>query len=230
MMTMILMLKISIKNNTQKEIRKPMEKIFEIHPIRPISGVLPNNKRISDVMRLPLSRAEFLRCMNAATLYACVNDSKIIITSADYDAALKLFDDAVKYQKRESEKANATVLATGNSTAAHNTVTLTDAVKISDTVKIKTTESELPAKEEMNKAVETTEYVKDDIIPTSVMPLNNEDNTVPVTHVDNKNATVAETKEETKEKDSNANHATTETKPQTQVRNLSNNKKNKNRR
>ena len=69
-----------------------MENIFEIIPKRPISGVLPNNKRIMDTIRMPLNRAEFLRCLNAGTVYAVVGESKILITEPNYDKAIKLFE------------------------------------------------------------------------------------------------------------------------------------------
>lgn len=69
-----------------------MENIFEIIPKRPISGVLPNNKRIMTTVRMPLNRAEFLRCLNAGTVYAVVGESKILITEPNYDKAIKLFE------------------------------------------------------------------------------------------------------------------------------------------
>lgn len=76
-----------------------MENIFEIHPKRPISGVLPNMKRIMDVTRMPLSKKEFLRCMNSATLYAVVGEDKILVTSLDYDKAMSLFGTHEEYVK-----------------------------------------------------------------------------------------------------------------------------------
>lgn len=72
-------------------------KKFEIHPKRPISGILPNQRRIDTVMRLPLSRKEFLRCMNNATLYAVVGEDRVLVTDLDYDKALSLFDTHVEY-------------------------------------------------------------------------------------------------------------------------------------
>lgn len=80
-----------------------MENIFEIHPKRPISGVLPDMKRIMDITRMPLSKAEFLRCMNSATLYAVVGDDKILVTSLDYEKALSLFDTHTSYVKEAEE-------------------------------------------------------------------------------------------------------------------------------
>lgn len=73
-----------------------MHNLFEVHPEKPISGILPNQKRISDVMQLPLSRAEFLRCMHSGTVYAVVGNEKLIVTSMDYDKALALFDKPVQ--------------------------------------------------------------------------------------------------------------------------------------
>lgn len=81
-----------------------MENIFEIHPKRPISGVLPNMKRIMDVTRMPLSKKEFLRCMNSATLYAVVGEDKILVTSLDYDKAMSLFGTHEEYVKAATAK------------------------------------------------------------------------------------------------------------------------------
>lgn len=72
-------------------------KKFEIHPKRPISGILPNQRRIDTIMRLPLSRKEFLRCMNNATLYAVIGEDRVLVTDLDYDKALSLFDTHVEY-------------------------------------------------------------------------------------------------------------------------------------
>lgn len=72
-------------------------KKFEIHPKRPISGILPNQRRIDTIMQLPLSRKEFLRCMNNATLYAVVGEDRVLVTDLDYDKALSLFDTHVEY-------------------------------------------------------------------------------------------------------------------------------------
>lgn len=73
------------------------KKIFEIHPKKPISGILPNNKRISEVTRMPLSRLEFLRCMNFGTVYAVVGEDRVLVTETNYDKALALFDKHVEY-------------------------------------------------------------------------------------------------------------------------------------
>lgn len=81
-----------------------MENIFEIHPKHPISGVLPNMKRIMDVTRMPLSKKEFLRCMNSATLYAVVGEDKILVTSLDYDKAMSLFGTHEEYVKATTVK------------------------------------------------------------------------------------------------------------------------------
>lgn len=83
-----------------------MDKIFEIHPKRPISGILPDMKRIMEVTRMPLSKAEFLRCMNAATLYAIVENDKILVTSLDYEKALSLFDTHVEYKDKSMKDIN----------------------------------------------------------------------------------------------------------------------------
>lgn len=77
------------------------ERIFEIHPKRPISGILPNNKRISEVMRLPLSRAEFLRCMSNATVYAVVGEERVIVTNRNYEDAIALFDKHVEFTQKK---------------------------------------------------------------------------------------------------------------------------------
>ena len=83
-----------------------MDKIFEIHPKRPISGILPDMKRIIEVTRMPLSKAEFLRCMNAATLYAIVENDKILVTSLDYEKALSLFDIHADYKDKSMKDVN----------------------------------------------------------------------------------------------------------------------------
>lgn len=83
-----------------------MDKIFEIHPKRPISGILPDMKRIMEVTRMPLSKAEFLRCMNAATLYAIVENDKILVTSLDYEKALSLFDIHADYKDKSMKDVN----------------------------------------------------------------------------------------------------------------------------
>ena len=83
-----------------------MDKIFEIHPKRPISGILPDMKRIMEVTRMPLSKAEFLRCMNAATLYAIVENDKILVTSLDYEKALSLFDTHAEYKNKSMKDVN----------------------------------------------------------------------------------------------------------------------------
>lgn len=70
-----------------------MEKIFEIHPNKPIPGILPNCKRINETIRLPLTRSEFLKCMGLATVYAVVGENKILITANDYDSAISLFNE-----------------------------------------------------------------------------------------------------------------------------------------
>lgn len=74
-----------------------MTKKFEIHPKRPISGILPNQRRIDTVIQLPLSEKEFLRCMNNATLYAVVGSDRVLVTELDYNKALELFDKHVEY-------------------------------------------------------------------------------------------------------------------------------------
>lgn len=74
-----------------------MTKKFEIHPKRPISGILPNQRRIDTVIQLPLSEKEFLRCMNNATLYAVVGSDRVLVTDLDYNKALELFDKHVEY-------------------------------------------------------------------------------------------------------------------------------------
>lgn len=83
-----------------------MDKIFEIHPKRPISGILPDMRRIMEVTRMPLSKAEFLRCMNAATLYAIVENDKILVTSLDYEKALSLFDIHADYKDKSMKDVN----------------------------------------------------------------------------------------------------------------------------
>lgn len=75
-----------------------MNKLFEVHPKRPIIGVLPNNKRITGPTRLYLNRAEFLRCINNATLYAVVGEDRVLVRERDYDKALALFDKHVEYK------------------------------------------------------------------------------------------------------------------------------------
>lgn len=57
-----------------------------------ISGVLPNNKRITEPTEVELSRTEYIRCINLATVYAIVGNDKILCESLNYDDAMKLFN------------------------------------------------------------------------------------------------------------------------------------------
>lgn len=78
-----------------------MDKLFEVHPKRPIAGVLPNNKRIAEPTKLHLNKAEFMRCMNNGSVYAIVGEDRVLVKETNYDKALELFDKHVEYTTKQ---------------------------------------------------------------------------------------------------------------------------------
>lgn len=49
-----------------------------------ISGILPNNKRISEETELILNKREIIKCMKSATVYGVLDDgSKVLLTDSD---------------------------------------------------------------------------------------------------------------------------------------------------
>ena len=68
-----------------------MSHLYKVYPRTDISGILPNNKRISEPTVLKLNKQEFIRCMNYGEVYALVNDTEILIKDIDYDKAESLF-------------------------------------------------------------------------------------------------------------------------------------------
>lgn len=75
---------------------------FEVRPRRPIPNILPNHKRIEEPMILPLSRNEFLRCMQFGDVYAIVGDEKILVTTTDYTKVMEMFgSESPKYSSIE---------------------------------------------------------------------------------------------------------------------------------
>lgn len=65
-----------------------------------ISGILPNNKRISEETELILNKREIIKCMKSATVYGVLDDgSKILLT--DSDSINKAVMDKVKERTRE---------------------------------------------------------------------------------------------------------------------------------
>lgn len=79
-----------------------MEHLYKIYPRTDISGILPNNKRILNPMVLTLNRKEFIKCMNAGTVYAIINGEEILIEEKDYQKAEALFD--IKQQTEDNNE------------------------------------------------------------------------------------------------------------------------------
>jgi len=60
-----------------------------------ISGILPNNKRISEEMELILNKREIIKCMKSATVYGVQDDgTRVLIT--DSESINKVVMDKVK--------------------------------------------------------------------------------------------------------------------------------------
>lgn len=133
-----------------------MQKLFEIHPKRPISGILPNRERINNTTVLPLSRAEFLRCMQNGTLYAVLGNKKVLVTETDWDKALALFgtqdDQTIQYKEP-------TVISKDIATTKDN-----DAVTMIDVKIINQKDSEKDFSEIINDEIEVIEEEHDEEI------------------------------------------------------------------
>lgn len=69
-----------------------MEHLYKVYPRTDIAGILPNNKRIQDPMTLTLNRKEFIKCMNAGTVYAIINGKEVLIVEKDYQKAEEMFE------------------------------------------------------------------------------------------------------------------------------------------
>lgn len=69
-----------------------MEHLYKVYPKTDIAGILPNNKRIQDPMVLTLNRKEFIKCMNAGTVYAIINGKEVLIVEKDYQKAEEMFE------------------------------------------------------------------------------------------------------------------------------------------
>ena len=69
-----------------------MEHLYKVYPKTDIAGILPNNKRIQDPMTLTLNRKEFIKCMNAGTVYAIINGKEVLIVEKDYQKAEEMFE------------------------------------------------------------------------------------------------------------------------------------------
>lgn len=72
-----------------------MEHLYKVYPKTDIAGILPNNKRIQDPMTLTLNRKEFIKCMNAGTVYAIINGKEVLIVEKDYQKAEEMFENDV---------------------------------------------------------------------------------------------------------------------------------------
>lgn len=69
-----------------------MGNLYKVYPKTDIAGILPNNKRIQDPMTLTLNRKEFIKCMNAGTVYAIINGKEVLIVEKDYQKAEGMFE------------------------------------------------------------------------------------------------------------------------------------------
>lgn len=142
-----------------------MQNLFEIHPKRPISGILPNRKRLDNIMTLTLSRAEFLRCMQNGTVYAILKDKKVLVTETDWDKATALFNQDDKYNINPLEPA---IIGTDISIEKdHTATTQVKAKMIEDAVDVKIVnpEKQVETVEEESVAVDA---VQTDIVDEAV--------------------------------------------------------------
>ena len=69
-----------------------MEHLYKVYPKTDIAGILPNKKRIQDPTILKLNRREFIKCMNAGTVYAIVDGEEVLIEDKDYNKAEEMFN------------------------------------------------------------------------------------------------------------------------------------------
>lgn len=69
-----------------------MGHLYKVYPKTDIAGILPNNKRIQDPMTLTLNRKEFIKCMNAGTVYAIINGKEVLIVEKDYQKVEEMFE------------------------------------------------------------------------------------------------------------------------------------------
>lgn len=139
-------------------------RLFEVHPKKPISGILPNNRRIMDVMRLPLNRAEFLKCMNFGTVYAIVGEDKVLVTEMDYGKALSLFDKHVEYSNK-TVKLSDKVSTKGKFEIKH-----TEQKPVSDSIKVNIVKDETKSEDKAEtktfntKSNDTVKPIKEETV------------------------------------------------------------------
>ena len=99
-----------------------MDHLYKVYPKTDISGLLPGNKRIMDPVIMKLNKKEFIKCMNAGSVYAIVNGAEVLIEEKDYEKAESMFDyigtDAPN-ESENSDEMNTEMLELKNNNSEH---------------------------------------------------------------------------------------------------------------
>lgn len=83
-----------------------MDHLYKVYPKTDISGLLPGNKRIMDPVIMKLNKKEFIKCMNAGSVYAIVNGVEVLVKEKDYEKAESMFDYIGTDAPNESENSD----------------------------------------------------------------------------------------------------------------------------
>lgn len=83
-----------------------MDHLYKVYPKTDISGLLPGNKRIMDPVIMKLNKKEFIKCMNAGSVYAIVNGVEVLVEEKDYEKAEGMFDYIGTDAPNESENSD----------------------------------------------------------------------------------------------------------------------------
>lgn len=83
-----------------------MDHLYKVYPKTDISGLLPGNKRIMDPVIMKLNKKEFIKCMNAGSVYAIVNGVEVLVKEKDYAKAESMFDYIGTDAPNESENSD----------------------------------------------------------------------------------------------------------------------------
>lgn len=99
-----------------------MDHLYKVYPKTDISGLLPGNKRITDPVIMKLNKKEFIKCMNAGSVYAIVNGAEVLVEEKDYEKAESMFDyidtDAPN-ESENSDEMNTEMLELKNNNSEH---------------------------------------------------------------------------------------------------------------
>ena len=83
-----------------------MDHLYKVYPKTDISGLLPGNKRIMDPIIMKLNKKEFIKCMNAGSVYTIVNGVEVLVEEKDYEKAESMFDYIGTDAPNESENSD----------------------------------------------------------------------------------------------------------------------------